>query len=260
VSDVSAKLKQERRAARENARAGAGAHDLPLPAGLESSLERHAREVEGICRHALGEAARQSEVGVQARLKQVEAERAEQLAALRADLQNTQQDAAAQAGQLDDAESALAAARASLASVSAALEERTTALETLGCDARKQLSVVQELLQEATAARIASDERAHASELAHEKTVSELAIAVERIERLEAALADERETAKSDGAKVREAERTRDLAQGRLTALEEDCAWLRLRLERLSDARQPKERTTGRTGRSREKANNAAGR
>jgi DNA repair exonuclease SbcCD ATPase subunit len=260
VSDVIAKLKAELRTARESARTEVGAEDLPLPMGLESALQRHAREVEGFCRHALGEAARQSEVGTQARLRQVQSECGEQLAALRADLEIVQQDAATQAAQLDDAESALAAARASLASVTAALNERTVALESLDRATRNQLSAVQERLHEATAARIASDEHAHTSELAREKTGSDLAVALERIERLESELADRREAAKSDEAKVREAERTRDLAQGRLTAIEEDCAWLRLRLERVSGARQASAKGSGRTSPSAEKTKRAEGR
>jgi chromosome segregation ATPase len=262
VSDVIAAVRAELRAARESAQgqAAAGAEDGPLPVGLESALARHAQEVERICRQSLIEAARQSEIGAQARIRQVETENAERLAALRGDLELVQHDAAIQAGQLDEAETALAAARAAQASTNAALEERIQAHNSQERETQLQLSAARDALFQAMADRAASDERAHVSELAHAKTTSELAAAREHIERLEKELAGAREAAKLDAAKVREAERSRDIAQGRLTALEEECAWLRPRLESMPKDRKDNEKPSRSTGSAREKAKSAGGR
>jgi chromosome segregation ATPase len=255
VSGIISAVKAELRAARELAQAAASEdlQDFPLPDGLEPALE----QVRRIYRRAMVEEARRSETGTQMRIRQIEAQATEQVATLRVEIEGRERDAEAQALQLDESETALDSVRASLASVSARLEERSVALQTLDRETRGQLSAVHERLQEATAARIASDERAHAAELAREKKASELAVAVERIERLEAEIAVRREAAKDDEKKVREAERARDLAQGRLTAIEEDCAHLRLHLDRPSDARQPSERRSRRTSASKEKAKSA---
>lgn len=262
VSEVIAAIKAERRAARESAlgQGAGGTDDGPLPGGLESALARHAEEVERICRQSLSEAARQSEIGTQARVRQVETESAERLAALRADLELLQHDAAIQAGQLDETETALAAARAALASVTAELEKRIENYNVQSHQMQLQLGAKDDTLYQVIWQRNAADERAHASELAHAKTTSELAVARERIEHLESELAEAREAAKLDAVKAREAERSRDVAQGRLTALEEECAWLRPRLESMPKGRSADVKASQPGGSAREKAKSAGGR
>jgi chromosome segregation ATPase len=257
VAAIIAAVRREFRAEGETARAAAseGSVDFPLPDGLDPALE----QVRRIYRRAMSEEARRNESGTQMRIRQIEAQAAEQVAAFRVEIEALEQEAEAQAIQLDESKSALETIRASLASVSAALEERTATLETLDRETRHQLSAIHERLQEATVERIASGERVHASELAHEKTRSELGVALGRIQRLEAELADRREAVKGDKAKVREAEHARDLAHGRLTALEEDCAWLRIRLERLADARPASEKGRGRTSLAKEKSKRVGG-
>jgi hypothetical protein len=236
VSAVIAAMKAERRAARENAQAAASGDlgDFPLPAGLDPVLE----QVRHIYRRAMREEAQRSESTTQIRVKHVEAQAAEAVAALRAETEALERDAATLAGQLDAAEAALVAAQSSLASISATQAARVEALEAQDRETRAQLSVVQQTVQETMAAGIDAEQRAQVSELSRAKALLDLALAAERNERLEVDLAEARSRAATEEARAREADSDRGVAQGQLTALKDHCAWLRDRVPPVSDPRQ----------------------
>jgi chromosome segregation ATPase len=251
-------VKAELDAARERARPSTAAPDgnLPLADGLAPAWEK----VKQIYQHALTESARQYEMGAKLRIQQAESEADARVAELRLQVQTLSRETESHAGELDQLEVALNAERAAVATLTGELAERTRAMGALEEEARSQITHVQRGLEAATAARIISDQRAHEAELAHATVAGEVKLLSGLVERIETEVAQARCIASDNEARAREAERTRDLAQGRLTALEEECARLRARAEPSFDSAQPADADVTPKAHVKEKGASRAGR
>lgn len=230
------------------------AGDVALPEGLSASLTDHVRTVERLVRTSHAEVLRQAEASTQARLRQMEAETAHTLSRLESALLDAQKEGLDTAGQLDDAEAALAVAHAKNEELSALAQSKADAVGKLEAESRSNRAASAAALASAFEARTRAEQQAHRSELAHVSSTNALEHTRQELARVRRESDERLAACERAEARARDAERSLDVNRGMLATLQEEHRTLRVQLERALSTRAPKAAPRARASRGSAKA------